>query len=286
MNNIIISPHKLESIMICPRLYYFKYILNYTTSFTPKYFLEGEFFHSLLEDYYTDIKKNRKQDINFYLEIARNKAAIYNKPGIELDDLEYLTSIFKQYLEYYNNETTWKVIGTETPFIKELWSGRIGDQDIRILLQGKADLLIEKGTIPIIVDHKVVSQNRGFISRVNQNLAYLWALGYSDFIINSIGKQKTLSPDKKFLREYFNYSPYQIEEWKGIAIETVLELVNYHSQSHFPARYTGCSFHGNKCSFYDVCETSNDNWAYKLESNYVIQEDYQSGYFPKEGGVE
>jgi hypothetical protein len=281
MNNLIISPHKLSDIMICPRLYYFRHILNYTTQVTPKYFLEGEFIHSLLEDYYTDIKERRKQEIPFYLDIARNKAAKFDK-GLSLDELEYLVNIFSQYLTFYNNETTWKILGTETPFSKILWEGEVNGKPIRILLQGKIDLLIEKSGINIIVDHKVVSQNRGFISRVNQNLAYLWALGHKDFIVNSIGKQKSLKPEAKFLREYFSYSDYQLEEWREIAIETSLELIGYFENNRFPARYTGCSFHGNKCAFYDVCETTRDNWEYKLKSNYIIQEDYQSEYFPKE----
>lgn len=282
MNNLIISAHKLEAMMVCPRKYYFQHILNYTTSITPKYFLEGEFFHAILEDYYRDIKERRKQDTGFYINIARNKAAQFDK-GLTLDEMEYLISIFSQYLTYYDQDYSWEIVGTETPFSKVLWEGDLNSQSYRIILQGKADLLVRKSNIPIIVDHKVVSQNRGFISRTNQNLSYLWALGYQDFIINSIGKQKTLTPDKKFLREYFNYSPYQIKEWESIAIETSLEIINYYTGNHFPARYTGCSFHGNKCSFYNVCETSQDNWEYKLKSDYVIQEDYQSGYFPKEG---
>lgn len=268
--------------MICPRKYYFSHVLNYTTKVTPKYFLEGEFFHALLEDYYKDIMNRRKQDNNFYLNIARNKAAQFDKE-LSLDEMEYLINIFSQYLTFYGEDYSWKILGTETPFSTVLWEGRVGEKEFRIVLQGKVDLLVEKSNIPIIVDHKVVSQNRGFNSRVTQNLAYLYALGYKDFIINSIGKQKTLSSDKKFLREYFNYSSYQIEEWKEIAIETSIEAINYFENSHFPARYTGCTFHGNKCPFYDVCETSQDNWEYKLESNYIIQEDYQSKYFPKEG---
>lgn len=261
MRNLVLSADKLSDITICPRRYWFKHELRKIPASKPKYLSEGELFHSILEYYYNDIMKERKQNNGFYIEIARNKAAEFSDLNIE--ESELLVKILIDYLNYYANES-WKILGVEAPFAKVF----IEDEkmDLRVIIRGKSDLVVDASGNKAIVDHKVVSQNRAIFGRNNQNLAYLWALDSRDFIINSIGKQKTLPSEKKFRREYFSYGEHQIEEWKESTMNSIFNLMRYNEMNYFPAHFTGCSLHGLRCAYYEVCESTPDNWEYKLAS--------------------
>jgi len=178
----------------------------------------------------------------------------------------------KSYIAFHQNDT-WTIEATETPFAKVLFESEV--QDIRIIIQGKADLIATTAQgIPVIVDHKVVSQNRAHYERDNQILLYCWAMERRDFIINQLGKQKTLPAKDKFRRLYFNVTDNQINEWKEATIWKALELTRYYELNYYPHRYSSCNFQGRKCVFYEVCNTEKDNWEYKLEGNFITKEDY------------
>jgi hypothetical protein len=117
----------------------------------------------------------------------------------------------------------------------------------------------------IIVDHKYESQFRAKPDRNNQPLCYSWAFETRDFVYNRIGKQKSYKPDKRLRRDWFSYSEHQIEEWVDNAIFTCMELVRFSEMELWPCRYTGCSIHGKRCTYYEVCNTTPDNREYKLQ---------------------
>ncbi len=272
MRNLVLSTDKINDLSICPRLYYFKHILKRVAPVKPKYFTEGEYFHLVLKYYYEDIVKRRKQGPKFYLEIARNIATKFEE--LSINDSEELISTLLEYLIFYNDDT-WEILGAEQPFAKVILEDERAD--LRVVVRGKADLIINNKlgdqSFKTVVDHKVVSENWPQLSRNNQNLCYVWAFECRDFILNSIGKQKSYKPEKKFIRHPFSYGDHQIEEWKESVIAAIFDLVRYFDMNYYPARFTSCASKFNKkCTYYDVCETTPDNWKYKLES-YAIRED-------------
>lgn len=265
--NLVLRQSSLNNLSVCPRLYYFRNTLTFGPVQKEKYFSEGEFVHSLLEEYYKDILNRRKQDLSFYENMALSKAA--DNDDLELDESRFMIDLFMSYLRNYSNEEDWIIEGVEEPFAVLLYE----DDNCRIIFRGKSDLLIKtRQGVPVVVDHKVVSQNRLISGRQNQGLGYCHAFNRKDFIVNSIGKQKDES--KRFKRVYINYDKYQIEEWKENTILKGLEVISYHQSGIFPVNYTGCNFHGKLCTFHAVCDTTRDNWEYKLNSAYRQVEDY------------
>lgn len=268
MRNLLLSSQRLNKLEQCPRLFFFEHELNKVPVEKPKYFVEGEFVHSILEHYYTS-KINNTVDLDSTIEFARNKAT---ELEITIEESEILLKLFLDYVSFHSNES-WTIEGTEVPFAKVLFED--SSKDIRVIIQGKVDLLAtSKEGIPLIIDHKVVSQNRQTYERDNQILLYCWALERNDFIINQLGKQKTLPPKDKFRRQYFNVPSHLIEEWKEGTIWKALELLRFHELNYYPHRYSSCNFQGRKCTFYEVCNGTKDTWEYRLEGNFTTKEDY------------
>jgi RecB family exonuclease len=269
MRNLLLSSQRLNKLEQCPRLFFFENILNKTPIEKPKYFIEGEFVHAILEQYYSSKIAGSPEDNIAIIDFARNKAT---ELSLTVEESEVLIKLFIDYISFHNNES-WVIEAAEFPFAKVLFESE--EKDIRIIIQGKVDLLAtSKEGIPLIIDHKVVSQNRVTYERDNQILLYCWALERNDFIINQLGKQKTLPAKDKFRRQYYNIPSHLLEEWKEGTIWKALELLRYHELNYFPHRYSSCNFQGRKCTFYEVCNGSKENWEYKLEGNFTTKEDY------------
>jgi len=84
---------------------------------------------------------------------------------------------------------------------------------------------------------------------------------------------KTLNPfskskkeEEKLLRPTFCYSEYQINDWKKSVIESAHDILRYSANNYWPMKFHACGIFGKKCTFYDVCNTTPDNRAYKIES--------------------
>lgn len=272
MKNLILSTDKLNAFEDCPRLYEYSHVKNLTSPVRAKYFTEGEFIHKILEIYYTDIMKSRKQDLNFYIEIARNLAITQFSGLLDHEEFEGIIKVFSEYYNFYDSNTSWKILEVEVPFAKVLLED--DKLDIRIIVRGKSDLIIETQGIKAGVDHKFLGRNMEMSDRDNQKLCYSWAFDLKDFFINSIGKQTSLKLEEKFKRIYFSYSQYQIDEWVENTINSALEIIRYYELGNFPIRYKSCiNLFGKKCTFHDVCNTSPDNRAYKL-SEFTVKEEY------------
>ena len=264
--NLIISTDKLNSAQICPRYYYYSHILAKTSLLKPDYFQVGSVIHESLKLYYTKLMNKERVDRNVIEELTRNFAA--KDPGISLppDKVEETLADFNMYLDFYEAQgSSWNILGVEEPFAKVLYEGN----DLRIVVNGKSDLRVHtnhgKGPIAVI-DHKYESRFNKKPDRDNQPLCYAWAWDTYDFIYNRIGKQKSYKPEKRLLREWISYGQHQIDEWIDTAIYTCLELVRFNELEMWPVRYSGCNIHGNRCTFYDVCNTTPDNREYKLNS--------------------
>lgn len=265
MKNLVLSKEKINDFSVCPRLGYFSHILRKGPVSKPKYFSEGEFGHKCLEIYYLSVLNKNKQPPANYIPLFRNEALTFiNSNWLTFEETEEIISHLSKYLEYYSHNETWTILGVEEPFVKLLWEDeKLG---LRILFQGRDDLRIKtQQDFEAIVDHKFLSRRSEIPDRDNQKLGYCWAFGLKDFFINTIGKQKTLKDSEKFTRPYFSYSQHQIDEWVQNTIVLGLEIFKYEQMSFYPGRMTGCNFYDRKCLFTDVCNSTPDNWQYKLE---------------------
>lgn len=266
MKNLVLSKEKINDFSICPRLGYFSHILRKGPPSKPKYFSEGEFGHKCLEIYYLSIMSGSKLPVANYIPLFRNEALPFiNSKALTFEETEIIIALVSDYLNYYSNNESWTILGVEEPFIKPLWEdAKLG---LRVYFQGRTDLRIETfDKTQAIVDHKFISRRSDIPERDNQKLGYCWAFGLKDFFINVIGKQKTLKDNERFTRPNFSYGQHQIDEWVQNTIVLALEIFKYSEMNFYPGRMTGCNFYDRKCLFTSVCNTTPDNYGYKLES--------------------
>ncbi len=262
MLNVLLSAEKLNDIQICPTLYNYKHELLKVPIRKPDYFEEGELMHEILRIYYSSKMTGEQLTFDQMLDSGRNFAA---KGNLTSESVEETIKDARMYLEFYKYSDSWEILGVEEPFAKELYS----DEELRIVLIGKSDLIVKtnRGSGPIaVVDHKYESRFYEKLERDNQPLSYCWAFEARDFIYNRIGKQKTKKTEEKLLRPYFSFSEFQINDWKNSVIEIAHDLLRYYTKDVWPMRFHGCTIHGRRCTFYDVCNSTPDNRIYKLES--------------------
>lgn len=262
MINLVLSTEKINDIQVCPTLYYYKHELAQTPIKKPYYYEEGDLMHKMLEIHYNGKMVEALVPESTIIEMGRNHAT---KMNLKAEEVEKTIEDFKMYMEHYRGSDSWEILGVEEPFAKEIYT----DNELKIVLVGKNDLRVKtnRGNGPIaLVDHKYESRFYQKLERDNQAIAYCCAWEIRDFIYNRIGKQKTKKEEDKLLRPYFSYSEYQIKDWLNSVVDSAHDIIRYTASEHWPMKFHGCGVHGKRCTFYDVCNTTPDNRAYKLDS--------------------
>lgn len=272
MINLVLSTEKINDFQTCPLLYHYKHNIRKIPAKKATYFETGELIHYMLQEYYTT--KLHIDSISLSLEVIIEKARNYaaNNLKITAEELEIVIADFRMYYEHYANSESWVILGVEEPFAKELFT----EGEIRVVITGKSDLRIAtmRGNGPhAIVDHKYEGRFNEKCERDNQPLCYSWAFGTRDFIYNRIGKQKSKKPEDKLLRPYFSFAQFQINDWVESIKNTAYDILKCYELNTWPMKFSGCNFHGNKCSYYDICNTTPDNREYKLETMFADRGD-------------
>ncbi len=271
--NLILSPSRINN-TVCWRLVLFSDVLEYEPINKAHYLETGDLFHKFLEHHYLLKKETKELQVEKVLELGLNHAA--KNLSISQEDTTKVVKLYKEYANHYRFEE-WIPLEVEQAFSKILFE----DETIRIIMEGKIDLIAQinsRKEEKIVIDHKMVSSDREQFDRDNQKLCYAWATGIREFVINQCGTQSSYNVDKRLTRKYFSYTKYQIEDWVSETVDLGKEMYERLINKRFPGRYNACVKFG-KCTFYDVCNSPNDNWAYKLKSEFRKK---THNLFPKE----
>lgn len=269
MRNLIVSCNSLNNIMLCPRLHLYSSLMNLEPNNKPSYMEQGSLIHKLIEPWYKSKKDKSPVNINSIIDSGRAYACQSNI-NLTVEETEETNKLFLEYVNYYQQED-WIIEAIEAPFAVLLYESE--KDDIRVIFQGKFDLLIEtRQGVKCVVDHKEVSQNdRDPSSRDNQILGYCFAAKRYDFILNRIGKQKSLKISERMTRSYFNISKHQIEEWQESAIYWSYEILRQQELEIYPANYKSCKKFNRKCWFHEVCQAQPDDRERKLSEGFKVK---------------
>jgi CRISPR/Cas system-associated exonuclease Cas4 (RecB family) len=262
---IKISPSGLNSIQSCFRYSYFNRVLGYQdpNDNQNEALVKGLLIHEVLEVYYNNILASKPplDNIRECIILAKEKLS-----GLNWDDetKNHTITILVEYFGFYQNDA-YKPVAVESPFSYELYE----DENVRILLEGKIDLIAERmqenDPVRYVFDHKSRGRDTTPVLLQNQYMAYALATGINNVVDNQIGTQKTLKPADKFKRRVLSYSEEQLEEFAEWSIFWVLSFDAAVQQNHFPPRFTSC---GN-CDFLQVCTSDKDFRMEKLERFFV-----------------
>ena len=266
--NIKISPSGLNSIQTCFRYSYFNRVLGYYNPSDDKDIplTRGSLIHEVLEVYYNNIIAEKSPLINIRecIVLAKEKLSVLDWD--EETKNQTITTLV-EYFGHYQNDS-YKPLSVETPFSYELYE----DENVKILLEGKIDLIMERDQgeekIRYVLDHKSRGRDTTPILLQNQYMAYALATGIPNVIDNQIGTQKSLKPMDKFKRRILTYSPEQLEEFAEWAIFWVLTFDAAIQTNHYPPNYSSCHY----CSFSPVCESNKEFRQEKLERFFVKRE--------------
>lgn len=272
MKNIVLSVSKINNFSLCKRLFFFSDVLDREPLNIDSKLESGSLFHELLKNHYNSKMTEKEIDFERVIDQARN----YSSVNLDLDteDIEKTLKLYAEYFHFYQYEN-WIPKDVEQSFIKEIYS----DDDLRLFIEGKIDLIVETKNGLAVVDHKKTGYDSDPVDRDNQKLAYCWATGIKEFIINQCGTQKTKKLEDRLRRYYFRFTDQQIKEWEDSVIDIAFEMLDSLSSNRYPARYISCARFGRKCNFYEVCNSNTELWDWKLKTDFKKKD---HNLFPKE----
>ncbi len=237
--------------MACARGHKFKYVHGYQPIDIKPSFESGSLVHELLRAHYQGIMDGKP-----YQQVVEESVVAGNtfdqKLTLHPRDSAFIIAKYREYANYYSGERI-QPLAVEEWFNKELVT--LEDLGKRIILFGKMDL------IGLEVDHKrnVIFEHKSGermfqpVLLDNQFQAYSWATGITRVVRNGFGLQEKYTPRERFKREFWDYTPSQLEEWREGAIHWVREYFKNASREYFPPNFASCQNRYGKCMFYEAC---------------------------------
>lgn len=265
--SIIIDSSVLNTFEKCPTLMKYQYIDNLKAKGGKRTALDkGDLLHVVLKHYYSQKKLEKSWEES--TQFATEKLFKYS-PKLSLGDEEVkdVMTTFLSYAEFYRFER-YQIVEIEKPFRIVIYE----DADLRIILQGRIDLMVDTGQIIAPLDHKSESRRSEAIALSNQFMAYCYAAKSNNLIVNKIGFQASLKASEKYYRTLLSYEDDNLEEWRDEMVFKVRELLGYAEVNWFPHRYSSCQDKYGKCIFHDVCHTHRAAREIRLMSQFEVTE--------------
>jgi hypothetical protein len=187
------------------------------------------------------------------------------KMDLAIEECDDMIRVFKEYVEYYQNEPH------ETLAVEEVGSKVLYESpELVIIYETKIDWITRLHHIPVLPwDHKTYSR-RGPMSQLDdQFIGYCWMLNVLNIGINRIGFQTTVAPKDKFLRPIFSYPQRVIDGWVQNTIWWVMQLREHYRTGIWPLNETSCDKYSG-CPFQLVCMTEPNLRDWKARSLFDI----------------
>lgn len=273
--NLLFDSQIFNTFMECPRLMKYRFIDHLVPITGPSSsILKGTLAHKGLQAYYDEYKNSGdyKLSVATALNSARSLAPTMN---IDAEDCLLVYRTLEEYFEFRKNDVL-SVVDTERIFKVIIYE----QFPIRVIITGRIDLLNREFQTNQIIpwDHKTESQSWFYSSLRNQFKFYAYACGTQRLIVNRIGFQTSLKPEKKFAREDINFDNDIMDEFKNEVIPYYAkQLIIAYEDNYFPPNYASC-IHGNfGCLFSDkynqgICSVSRAVREDKLKRYFKTEE--------------
>lgn len=180
---------------------------------------------------------------------------------------KFVLQTLEEHYKFWRNDS-WVPIEVEVVKSKVLFE----DDDMRVLWKAKLDLVVDTDKGLSAVDHKTMKQNRSTTKLNNQFIGQNLIMDTRTMFINKVGFQKTLPPEKKFLREPKSYDADTLLEWQTQTLPFYARmLLAYNEMGYWPMNHTNCQGKFGDCSYLKVCE------AIRSDRERVLREEYMIG---------
>lgn len=263
---LIISPSSLNLLESCARHYQYSKIMNLGKDGPKDEKLErGDLIHQVLDFYFKGKidGKSHEEMLEPAIDFGR---FIANGMDLEVEATEYFLATAREWLEFHVVHYFWKPLHSESPFSLLFYE----DDSLRILLEGKIDLIIQLERQPEITawtDHKSREKTVQDSPLENQFMAYAYAfrdITHHGFV-NEIGLQKSKGPEDKFKIHPLTFNEANLEEWRETTIYHCKLLESYIRLNHFPMNHASCKF----CEFREVCKEPPNLRERMIEAKFI-----------------
>jgi hypothetical protein len=266
--NIIMDMSQYDTFLLCEERYNNRYNKNKTLPTKAHQLDRGTVVHAAQEVYYNQLKEGIAYNdrVTAALSEVRRAGVVSD---LEVEDVSRILEVMEEYYDYWKvADQNLRIIEVEKAFIYLLHE----DDEVRIYLSGKIDLIYsdEKYT-NMPMDHKSYDRDFPILEMNNQFRNYCNAISSNYLVVNRIGFQKTLPPEKKYKRLPLTYDHLQIEQWKNNVIKVILNrYLHCAATGDWTMNETSCDKYHRKCEYYDVCNSSGkEAKMYKLSANYI-----------------
>jgi hypothetical protein len=220
---------------------------------------KGTLCHLAAEVYYKGIMAGKpfEQRVGEALEEMGAAAA---ETGLPSEDIILCHKTMNEYFNFYRGDPLVPIL-VEAPFAYELAKYEPDDtypEGVQIIFEGKFDVVFknEAQDCILVTDHKTGSRNSEPSGLSNQFMGYVVVgqqFGAKRMaMINKIGFQKTLPPDKKFVRHILPYSKEVLADWVDWTVARALYIDQCNETETYPPDFTKCDEYSG-CMFKDVC---------------------------------
>lgn len=286
--NIVLDASKIDLFETCPCRYDYRHNLNRVLPILKKAkALDlGTLAHAGFEVYFKLLAVGEHYDdrIQAALLKIREISSDISQSNADPDEVNVLMKAVEESCDYWRaeDENCLDILTVEQPFAYVLYE----DDDVRIIISGKIDLLVNFNGIGrqasyknLPMDHKTFSRDSPIIRMSNQFINYCNAVGSNYLVVNRVGLQdpsvKHQKPaEEKFKRIPISYDPIFIQQWKdNLTKELLQEYLTCIATGYWPMKPTSCNKFNRLCEYYNVCDSSGeDSKRIKLENEYEIAE--------------
>lgn len=264
--DICLDATMLDTFLDCPAKFNYRFNMNRHTLVKATPLDKGDLIHKGFEPYYLALKE--KNSFEEALEKAKKGFDIATiDSDLEPDDIRNMKNSLIESIHFWRNvDFRYEVLAVESPFAYVLYT----DNYIRITMIGKIDLLVNDGAYRNMpVDHKSYSRDFPLSKLANQFCNYSFACKSNYLLVNRVGLQTSLPPEKKHKRQPLSYDSIFLNQWKQNVIEWCYDYVNCVADNKWRMNTTSCTKYNRICEYYDVCNSSGiDAKIYKLNTDF------------------
>ncbi len=214
---------------------------------------KGTIVHAAMETYYKGIMQGLDFDTRVQAALNALQAKAMES-GLNSEDIIMCDKTCREYFSYYKGDPL-VPIAVEAPFSYVLHE----DGERKVIFEGKFDVVFQnplQDNLILVTDHKTGSRNSEPSGLSNQFMGYT-VVGQSFgakrmAMVNKIGFQKTLPPDKKFVRHHLPYSKEVLDDWVEWTVARAIYIDNCNQLGQYPPDFTKCDEYSG-CFFKDVC---------------------------------
>lgn len=268
--NIVMDMSMYDMFLLCPYRFRNRYKLNVTAHEKNENLDRGTLIHLACEVYYQCLKDGKKYDDAVHEALMKLRSAFVIESELSHEEANLIFSTMEEYFDHWRIEDQrFEILGVEEPFMYLLYE----DDDIRIYSAGKIDIRVRDNHYDNLpMDHKSFKRSGPINELSNQFKNYCLVSQSNILLVNRIGLQKTLPPEKKFLRVPASYDHLVFESWKKNVVANLMWYLECEASNYWPTNETSCEKFNRMCEYHEVCKSSGEeSKMFKLSQMKAVE---------------